>query len=141
MQVRYQTAPLPDFVRLLIFHRGITALLNIRISSIFVKRKASPLSSLRGCFLGLYTAYLLIQEVNRLADIDFGQEGYGHDVIDGVGVKWSSAPVPDKNKASDIRFCQFFWNRGNTGFTATIYGFPQSEATKVVTSMIRSGAS
>lgn len=88
-----------------------------------------------------YTAHMSIQETSQPGNIDFGQEGYGHDVIDGVEVKWSSAPLPDKNKASDIRFCQFFWNQGNTGFMVTIYGFPQSEATKVVTSMIQSGAS
>ena len=88
-----------------------------------------------------YTAHMSIQETSQPGNIDFGQEGYGHDVIDGVEVKWSSAPGPDKNKASDIRFCQFFWNQGNTGFMATIYGFPQSEAMKVVTSMIQSVAS
>jgi len=88
-----------------------------------------------------YTAYLSIQESNQPGDIDFGQEGFGHDVIDGVDVKWSSAPVPEKNKSSDIRFCQFFWNQGNTGFMVETYGFSQSEATKVVTSMIQSGAS
>ena len=88
-----------------------------------------------------YTAFISIQETNQPGNIDFGQEGFGHDLIDGVEVKWSSAPLPDKNKSSDIRFCQFFWNQGNTGFMVTIYGFPQSEATKVVTSMIRSGAS
>ncbi len=88
-----------------------------------------------------YTAYLSIQEANQPGDIDFGQEGYGYDVINGVDVKWSSAPMSEKNKSSDIRFCQFFWNQGNTGFTVTIYGFPQSEAMKVVTSIIQSGAS
>jgi len=88
-----------------------------------------------------YTASMMIRESNEPGNIDFGQEGYGYDVIDGVEVKWSSAPLPDKNKASDIRFCQFFWNQGNTGFMVSIYGFPQSEATKVVASMIRSGAS
>ena len=88
-----------------------------------------------------YTAFMMIRESNQPGSIDFGQEGYWHDVIDGVEVKWSSTPMPEKNKASDIRFCQFFWNQGNTGFMVQIYGFPQSEATKVVTSMIQSGAS
>jgi hypothetical protein len=88
-----------------------------------------------------YTAFMTIGESNQPENIDFGEEGYGYDVIDGVEVKWSSTPMPEKNKTSDIRFCKFFWNQGNTGFMVSIYGFPQSEATKVVTSMIQSGAS
>ena len=88
-----------------------------------------------------YTAFITIQESNQPGNIDFGREGFGYDVIDGVEVQWSSVPLPDKNKSSDIHFCHFRWNQGNTGFTVAVYGFLQSEATKVVTSMIRSGAS
>jgi hypothetical protein len=87
-----------------------------------------------------YTSSMIIRELNQPGNIDFGEEGYGYDVIDGVEVKWSSNSMPEKNKTSDIRFCQFFWNQGDTGFTVTIYGFTQSEAMKVVTSMIQSEA-
>ena len=86
------------------------------------------------------TVFIAVQESNQPGNYSV-KTGCSREVIDGVEVLWYSSPVPDTDEALDIRFCQFFWNQGNTGFTVTIYGFPQAEATKVVTSMIQSGTS
>lgn len=86
------------------------------------------------------TVFIAVQESNQPGNYSV-KTGYSREVIDGIEVLWYSSPVPDTDEALDIRFCQFFWNQEGNGYYVVIFGFPQSEALKVVTSMIQSGAS
>lgn len=86
------------------------------------------------------TASIMIQESNQLEN-DSAKTGYHSEAIDGVEVLWCSSPMPNTDKALDISFCNFIWNQGNIGFNVSIQGFPQAEAIKVVTTIIRNSTS